>query len=170
VVQWASAQGAVLSSPVAGALSVAPGRYRVRVAVSAPDGRAGVLDQDLDAFLERRSGWMMSSLILGLAREGGFVSRLQFTDEPVAIGRVEVFGPASPAGLVRFELARTVDGPAIVSVVGTVSATDDPTRFVATGALPIGGFAAGRWIIRAILAPEGVAPLRVIRTLDKRAR
>ena len=170
VVQWASVPGEVLTSPVAGALSVAPGRYRVRVAVSVPDGRAGVLDQDLDAFLERRSGWMMSSLILGLSRAGGFVSRLQFGDEPVAIGRVEVFGPASPTGLVRFELARTVDGPSIVSVVGTVSASEDPTRFVVTGALPIGGFAAGHWIIRAVLAPDGVAPLRAIRTLDKGAR
>lgn len=170
VVQWASVPGDSLTSPVAGALSIAPGRYRLRVAAAAPDGRAGVLDQDLDAFLERRGAWMMSSLVLGLSREGGFVSRLQFGDEPVAIGRVEVFGPEAPSGLVRFELARTVDGPAIVSVAGTVSATDDPARFVATGALPIGGFPAGRWIIRAVLTPGGGAPLRVIRTLDKRAR
>lgn len=170
VAQWASQPGVEVMSPVAGALSVAQGRYRVRVAVTARDGRAGVLDQDLDAILDGRGRWQVSSLILGLSREGMFTPRLQFTDQPVAIARVEVFGPAPPAGLVRFELARSVEGPAIVSVEGTISPTDDPARHIATGALPIGGFLPGRWIARAVVSPQGLAPLRVIRTLDKVGR
>lgn len=167
VAQWASAPGGPVNSPVAGALSVATGRYRVRVAATTKDGRAGVLDQDLDAILDGRGRWVVSSLVLGLSREGVFVPRLQFSNEPVAIGRVEIFGPAPPQGLVRFELARTPEGPAVVSVAGTLTPTDDPGRHISTGALPIGGFLPGRWIVRAVVAPEGVAPLRVYRTLEK---
>lgn len=167
VAQWASTPGGPVSSPIAGALSVAAGRYRVRVAATTTDGRAGVLDQDLDAILDGRGRWVVSSLVLGLSREGVFVPRLQFSNEPVAIGRVEIFGPAPPAGLVRFELARTPEGPAIVSVAGTITPTEDPDRYISTGALPIGGFLPGRWIVRAVVAPEGLSPLRVIRTLQK---
>lgn len=167
VAQWASPPGGPVTSPIAGALSVATGRYRVRVAATTKDGRSGVLDQDLDAILDGRGRWVVSSLVLGLSREGVFVPRLQFSNEPVAIGRVEIFGPAPPQGLVRFELARTPEGPAIVSVAGTITPTDDPGRHISTGALPIGGFLPGRWIVRAVVAPEGVAPLRVYRTLEK---
>lgn len=167
VAQWASTPRETVNSPVAGALSVATGRYRVRVAATTTDGRAGVLDQDLDAILDGRGRWVVSSLVLGLSREGVFVPRLQFSDEPVAIGRVEVFGPAPPQGLVRFELARTPEGPAIVSVIGTMTPTDDAGRHISTGALPIGGFLPGHWIVRAVIAPDGLAPLRVIRTLEK---
>lgn len=167
VAQWASAPGSTVATPIAGALSVPTGRYRVRVAAAAADGRAGVLDQDLDAILDGRGRWVVSSLVLGLSREGTFVPRLQFSNEPVAIGRVEVFGADPPSGLVTFELARTPDGPAIVSVPGTMTPTDDPNRYISTGALPIGGFLPGRWIVRAVVTPGGIAPLRVLRTLEK---
>jgi len=167
VAQWAVQPGTAVPSPIAGALSVAPGRYRVRIAATVADGRAGVLDQNVDAALDGRGRWVVSSVLLGLSREGAFVPRLQFADEPVAIGRIELFGPVPPDGLVRFELARTVEGPAIVSVAGTLTATDNPSRHLSTGALPIGGFVSGRWIVRAVVSPDGVAPLRVIRTLEK---
>lgn len=126
-----------------------------------------LLDQDLDAILDGRGRWVVSTLVLGLSREGVFMPRLQFSSEPVAIGRVEIFGPAPPPGLVRFELARTPEGPAIVSVAGTITPTDDPERHISTGALPIGGFLPGPWNVRAGVAPEGVSPLRVLRTLEK---
>jgi hypothetical protein len=170
VAQWAAEPGGAVPSLVAGVLSIPPGRYRVRIAATTTDGRAGALDQNLDAVLDGRGPWVVSSVLLGLSREGVFVPRLQFGSEPVAIGRVEVFGPVPPDGLVRFELARTVEGPAILSVAGTVTPTDNPSRHLSTGALPIGGFLPGRWIVRAVVAPDGVAPLRVIRTLEKVAR
>jgi hypothetical protein len=167
VAQWASTPGVPVASPIAGALSVATGRYRVRVAATTHDGRAGVLDQDLDAILDGRGRWVVSSLVLGLSREGVFVPRLQFSNEPVAIGRVEIFGPLPSQGLVRFELARTPEGPAVVSVAGTITPTEDPGRYISTGALPIGGFLPGQWLVRAVVAPEGSSPLRVFRTLEK---
>lgn len=170
VAQWASAPGVDVLSPIAGALSVPRGRYRVRVAVTSRDGRSGVLDQDLDAILDGRGPWLVSSVILGLSRDGVFAPRLQFTDQPVVIARVEVFGPAPTAGLVRFELARSPEGPALVSVDGTITATGDPTRHIASGAIPIGGFPNGRWTVRAVVSPQGLTPLRMTRTLDKTGR
>jgi hypothetical protein len=108
--------------------------------------------------------------MLGLSRGGRFVPTLQFADEPVAIGMVEVFGPTPAAGLVSFEIAQTLDGPALVTVPGTLTATSDPLRHVSTGALPIGGFGPGRWVVRAVVTPGGLSPLRVVRTLEKVAR
>jgi hypothetical protein len=168
--RWTSLPDGVLPPIISAAVSVPTGRFRVRVAAVAQDGRVGVLDQDLDAILEGRGQWQVSSLMLGLSRGGRFVPTLQFADEPVAIGMVEVFGPTPAAGLVSFEIAQTLDGPALVTVPGTLTATSDPLRHVSTGALPIGGFGPGRWVVRAVVTPGGLSPLRVVRTLEKVAR
>ena len=165
VAGWKAPEG---TSPLTTAFRVSPGRYRVRIAAATAGGDAGTLDLDVDATLESRGPWQVSSLVLGRMRDGIFTPVLLFGAEPVAIGRVEVFGPATP-GVVRFELAATPDGPAIVTVTGTLTPTSDPMRFVSTGALPIGGFLPGRWIIRAVVSPGGLPPLRVFRTLEKAA-
>lgn len=170
VAQWASRPSEEVAVPVTSKFDVPVGRYRVRIAVVSSDGRAGVLDQDLDAVLEGRGPWQVSSLLLGLTREGGFTPRLQFTDEPVAIGMVEIYGPTSSSAMVSFELARSPEGPAIVSVPGTFTRTPDGSRVISTGALPIGGFLPGRWLVRAVITANGLPPLRVSRTLDKVAR
>jgi hypothetical protein len=163
VAGWKAPQG---TSPLTTAFRIHPGRYRVRIAAATADGVAGVLDQDVDATLESRGAWHVGSLVLGRMRDGAFTPVLQFGQEPVAIGRVEVFGPATP-GIVRFELAASPDGPAIVTVPGTLTPTTDPLRFISTGAIPIGGFLPGRWVVRAVVSPEGVVPLRAQRTLEK---
>ena len=81
----------------------------------------------------------MSGLVLGLSR-GGFVSRMQFGREPVAIAYIELYGgtPGQQVSVV-FELARTLNGPPLVSMPGTLAVAGD--HYSATAPIPIGTLA-----------------------------
>ena len=76
--------------------------------------------------------------MLGLSRAGGFVPRLQFSNEPVAIGYVELTG-ATPGARVgaTLELSLTANGPALVTVPLAIE-SPSAGRYVAKGAVPIG--------------------------------
>ena len=54
----------------------------------------GTADYDLEAEVVQTGPLKVSSLILGLSRDGSFLPRLQFTNEPAAIGYLEMYGAA----------------------------------------------------------------------------
>ena len=103
--------------------------------------------------------------MLGLSR-GGFVSRMQFGREPVAIAYLELYGgtPGQPVWVV-FELARTLNGPPIVSMPGTLAASSN--GYSATAPIPIGTLSPGDYIVRATVGVAGGPSTRVERTLRK---
>ena len=84
----------------------------------------------------------ISSIVLGLSRGGAFVPRLQFTDEPVAIGYVEMYGgDAGGKVTATLELAATLNGPALVAVPLAIQgtgeiATSPKGRFPSAPSLP----------------------------------
>jgi hypothetical protein len=65
------------------------------------------------------------------------------------------------------EVARTPDGPAIVSSRLAIERGEDD-RLVATGAIPIGALPAGDYVVRGIVNIEGGASGKVMRTLRKK--
>jgi hypothetical protein len=167
VSSWVAQAGDLARTPVIGAVSAPPGAYRLRVAAIDTTGRAGTADYDVLAEVAQTGPLKLSSVVLGLSRAGGFVPKLQFSNEPVAIGYVEMIGATPGARLgATLELARTTNGPALVSVP---LAIDSPSagRYVATGAVPIGALPAGDYVVRAMVALEGYPPTRVVRTLRK---
>ncbi len=87
---WSATNEELQRSPIIGAMPAQPGRYRLRVAAIDTTGRAGTVDYEVNAESVRTGPMKLSSLLLGLSRGGGFVPRLQFTTEPVAIGYVEM--------------------------------------------------------------------------------
>ena len=93
--------------------------------------------------------------------------RLQFVNEPVAIGYVELSG-AAPGSKVTatLELADAPNAAARISVPLTIEAGASG-RYVARGALPIGALPPGDYSVRAIVALDNHPPTRVIRTLRK---
>jgi hypothetical protein len=141
--------------------------YRLRVAAVDATGRSGTADYEFDAELAQTGSLKLSSIVLGLSREGGFVPRLQFGTEPVVIGYMEMQG-GTPGTRVTavLELASTLNGPALVEVPLAIKVTGEG-RYIATGALPIGGLAPGDYIVRAIVGLDGQAATRVTRTLRK---
>ena len=164
---WSATSEELQRTPVMGAMSAAPGAYRLRVAAIDTTGRSGTVDYDLTAEVAKTGSLKLSSIVLGLSRDGTFVPRLQFTDEPVAIAYVEMYGGATGVKVsATLELAATLNGPALVTVPLAIQGAGEG-RYIAKGAVPIGAVPAGDYIVRALVALEGHPMTRVTRTLRK---
>jgi hypothetical protein len=164
--QWIGSGGDIAGPPVTVGLLAEPGLYRLRVAAIDALGRGGAVDWEVDATLTRAGPLRLSSVMLGLSREGAFIPRLQFGGEPVAIGYVEIYGGATGMRVTAaLEVARTLNGPAILAVPLALSQGDH--RHIATGAVPIGALPDGDYAVRAIIGVEGQPAGRVTQTLRK---
>ena len=164
---WVAQPQDLERAPVVGAMFAPAGNYRLRVAAIDASGRSGTADYDVTLGVARSGSLKVSGLLLGLARAGAFMPRLQFASEPVAIGYLEMSGaPAGAAVSATLELADEPNGPARVTVPLTITSTE-PERYVAKGALPIGALPPGDYVVRAIVGLEGHPPTRVERTLRK---
>jgi hypothetical protein len=153
--------------PLAAALSIPPGVFRLRVAALESSGRGGTVEQVIDASLTAIGPIHASAVMIGLSREGGFVPALEFTSEPTAFGMLELYGAVSPAPRVVFEIAATEMGPALITMPGLVEPSPAPTRAIATAVLPISQLAPGDYVVRVTVTPDGRPGGRLIRTLRK---
>ena len=170
VAQWVAPDAGADKKLLAAGLSVPPGMYRLRVAAIDTTGRAGTADYEVSAELTSAGPLRLSALVLGLSRGGGFEPRLQFAAEPVAMAYVELYGRAPGSGgqlTLAFELATTLNGPALLAVPGVVSATNEPDKFVVNAAIPIGALPPGDFIVRAIVGLEDQPAGRVYRIFRK---
>ena len=167
IASWVAQPADLERTPVMGAIAAPPGGYRLRVAAIDTTGRTGTADYDVDVELARSGALKISSILLGLSRGGGFVPRLQFIAEPVAIGYVEMSGAAPGAKVTAtLELADTPNAPARLSVPLSIDA-GAAGRYVGKAALPIGALPPGDYVVRAMVGLDDHPMTRVIRTLRK---
>lgn len=167
--QWVATAAELAQLPVVGAMQVPAGAYRLRVAAIDTTGRAGTADYHVAADVASTGPLKLSSIVLELSRDGAFLPRLQFTNEPSAIGYVEMVGAAAGTPVnATLEVARTLNGPALLAVPLAIEATGE-NRYVARGAIPIGALPPGDYIVRALVGAEGHPMTRVVRTLRKAA-
>ena len=80
VSHWSATTEELQRPSIVGAMPAQPGTYRLRVAAIDSTGRAGTVDYEVTAENVRSGPLKLSSLLLGLSRDGGFVPRLQFSD------------------------------------------------------------------------------------------
>lgn len=164
---WTATPEELQRSPIIGAMPATPGAYRLRVAAIDTSGRAGTADYELDVDVVQTGPLKLSSLILGLSRDGRFGPRLQFGAEPTAMAYVEMYGaPPGTRITSTLELAATMNGPAMVALPLAIEAAGE-NRYIATGVVPIGTLPSGDYIVRAMIGIEGQAMTRVVRTLRK---
>ncbi|NQW04007.1 MAG: hypothetical protein HQ485_08265 [Acidobacteria bacterium] len=156
------------AGPNVTALSVPAGTYRVRVAAVEPPGVTGSADITVDATLTEAGPLRLSSLMLGLSRAGVFAPQFEFSDEPVVVAWLELYGGQAgvPVG-VAFELASTAHGPAMLTTSGVTEATSDADRFVVTAAIPIEELPPGDYVVRATVTQKGHPAGQVVRTMRK---
>ena len=110
----------------------------------------------------------MSDILLGVARESGFTPVLAFGNEVAATAYLELYGAQAGANVrAAFDIAETLNGPAVRSQVAVFAATDEPDKFVATAVLPIGTLPPGDYVVRAAVALEKQPVTRVVRALRK---
>jgi hypothetical protein len=168
--QGSALPGELTTTPVLMALDVAPGTYRLRAAAVDAAGRSGAADVTITAEVAPAGPLKLSSLVLGVSRSGvPFLPRLQFSNEPVALGYLEIYGGAAGTQVMAIiEVATTLNGPAFNSTRLALDATSDPTRFTATGAIPLGSLPPGDYVVRAIVGSEGKPAGRVVATFCKR--
>jgi len=168
VARWfASDAGA---RPLLGAMAVPGGTYRLRVAAIDTAGRPGVAEDVVEARLTSVGPLSLSSLMLGVSRQGGTRPQLEFGAEPAAIASFDIYGGVAGMGLsTALELARDLDGPALFSLPLSLERADEE-RVVATGVAPIGALPPGDYVVRGVIRLEDGTMGRVIRTLRKVAR
>jgi len=171
--QWAPAPGDLGSNRLVGAFSGIPkGHYRLRLAATDAAGHRGTTDYDVSAELAPAGAMSLSDIALGvMTPERQFAPRLQFSAEPVTLAMLDLYGGRAGAKVtVMFEVARTLNGPAIVQIHPAVDATSEPDRFTVMAGIPLDRLPTGDYVIRAIVIPDGQPAGRVVRTLRKVAR
>jgi hypothetical protein len=167
--QWLATKEELAKSPVMGAMGVPIGAYRLRVAAIDTSGRSGTVDHDVTAEVVQTGTLKLSSVVLGLHRDGGFIPKMQFTTEPLAIAYLELEGaPAGARVSAVVEVAQTLNGRPIVTVPLAIDSTGD-NKYTARGSVAIGALPPGDYIVRAMVGLEGHPMTRVVRTIRKAA-
>jgi hypothetical protein len=153
--------------PLLGAMVVAPGSYRLRVAAIDADGRQGAAEQSIDAALTQVGALSLGSLMLGVSRNGATGLQLEFGPEPTATASFDIYGGAAGLRLTAtLELSRTLDGPPLVAVPLVLTRADEG-RVVATGVVPVGALPPGDYAVRGTIKLDDGTTGRVVRTLRK---
>jgi VWFA-related protein len=171
VAQW-SAQSSDLSKPLLqSAMVVPPGTYRLRASATDAAGRRGTADYTVDANLTPAGALRLSSLVLGLSRDGQFLPRLQFGAEASAIVQLEIYGGKAGTPIVAMlDVSDSSNGKAMAAMRLIAQGTGEPDRFIAKGIIPLGALPEGDFVVRAIVEMEGQPAGRVIRTIRKQIR
>jgi hypothetical protein len=168
VAYWQGEADKMASWPTAVGLTVAPGRYRMRIAAIDSSGRLGLIDDRIEAELPKAGAFQISGLALGVPGGDGFTPRLQFSSETAAVAYLELYGAGEGARVgALFEVARTTNGPALSTVKGTFAPTREDWKFGITADIPLAGLTPGDYVVRAIVGGSGQPAARVIRTLHK---
>ena len=164
--RWTAKPEELQRSPLAAALVVPPGTYRVRVAAVDTMGRAATVDYQVNTELTSVGVAHMGGLLIGTAG-AGFMPQLKFSNEAEIVVYFELYGrPAGPFGAVA-EIAATAEGPALVESPLAVSATPVQDKFMFSAKLPIAGLKPGDYVVRAKLAFEGQPTGVLTRTIRK---
>jgi VWFA-related protein len=167
VAQWTAADPTEV--PLGGAMLVDRGLYRLRVAATDNQGRAGAADYAFDAQLTRAGSLQFSGVVLGISRAGVVIPKLQFAAERVALASIEFEGELTGTKLtIGLEVARTPDGPAILSAPLAVERVGE-RHYAASGALAIGALPPGDYTVRAVIAQDGATLATITRVLRKTA-
>jgi hypothetical protein len=167
VVQATADQDGLARTPPMIAAMAKAGTYRMRVAATDAAGRAGAVDSALEARLNGDGPLKLSSLVLGVAENGRFAGRMQFSDEPTAVAYLEIYGVPNGELAAELQLAGTEDGPAAVRGAMRMSGEPSADEHIALGGIPIGALPPGDIAIRAIVSLNGVPIGAVSRTLRK---
>jgi len=157
-------------APVLSAMAVNSGMFRLRVAAVDTNGRAGAADTEVLAEVVEAGALKLSSLVLGLKRDGKFMPKLQFSNEPLAIALMDFFGGKQGAGIGAILEVLNLAGEPIVTNRLSIEATQDPQRFTATGAVPLGALPPGDYIARITIGVDGGPYGRVVRPFRKVAQ
>jgi hypothetical protein len=167
--QWTAQSAELKARPVMAVLSAPAGTYRLRVAAVDAAGRAGATDYELKVEVPRADPLKLSTLVLGTQKQGGgFQPVLDFSNLPVAIGVLEIYGvPKGGAVTMELDIAQTAEGQRLAAAETTVAPGDSEDMRRAFGGFSIANLAPGDYLMRAVVSLDGKPVGKVVRTLRK---
>ncbi len=167
VAQWTARAEELSRSPIAAALTIAPGSYRMRVAATA-DGKAGTTDTQIDVQLDDLAALKLGDMVLG-GNQGGFVPKLAFTSQDAAaVGLFYVYGVTKDTKLdVTFELAKDATSEPLGTGPGTVANGPGEDARIVYGGFGLAPVEPGDYMLRAVVTVDGKKAGVVTKTIRK---
>jgi hypothetical protein len=166
--QWSAQPADLARSPMAAAIPVPAGKYRVRVAAIDANGTNGAVDYELDATLADAPPLKMSTMLVGVS-DKGFMPKLVFTpSDTMAVGLIELYGvPQGATVTSKFELAENETATPLGDTAGNVAAGPGEDARRAFGGFGIGTLAPGDYVMRATIMIDGKVVGKTTRTIRK---
>jgi VWFA-related protein len=169
VAQWQARDDELAAPLLQAALLASPGTYRLRAAAVDQFNRRGTADYEMDATLVAAGPLRLSSLAVGLSRDGRFLPRLEFGSEASAMVQLEIYGGAPGMAVgTMLDVSDAVNGKSLLAMRLVVEPSGEPDKYIAKGTIPIGALPSGDFVARAIVEIQGEPAGRVVRTIRKR--
>jgi hypothetical protein len=149
------------------ATQLAPGRYRLRVAVSDATGRPGTLDLPLSVGLRQGGALQFSDLFVGTTSDR-FTPAIEVPAGTALSALLELYSadPAAFTGVVgELEIRRSGEDAVLAHAPAAVGATELPGRRIASGTIPTAGLDPGSYTVSAIVTANGQPSGKVSRTI-----
>ncbi|MDQ3418780.1 MAG: hypothetical protein M3541_08370 [Acidobacteriota bacterium] len=165
--QWTAQPKELEVTPVAAAVPVAPGSYRMRVAVTDASGKAGTTDTDVVVQLKDAGPVKLGSIVMGIDQKS---PKLQFTgSDPRVIGFVPIYGVTKDMKIsIIYEVRESESGAPLGSIPGNLlempGAPDTRMVWAGFGLPPL---APGDYQLKVIVTVDGQEAGAVARTLRK---
>lgn len=165
--QWTAEPKELEVRPVAAALPIAPGTYRMRVAVTDASGKGGTTDSPVVVQLKDAGPIKLGSLVLGTDQKS---PKLEFTStDQAAIGFLPLYGVTKEMKVsVVYEVRETEAGAPLGSTAGNIlempGAPDTRMVWAGFGLPPL---APGDYLLKVIVTVDGQEAGVVTRTLRK---
>lgn len=153
------------SYPVAAAVPVAPGTYRMRVAVNDASGKGGTTDTDVVIGLTDAGPIQFGSLVMGTDPKS---PRLQFTSaDQQIIGFLPLYGVTKDMKITAvYEVRENETGPPIGATDGNTIEMQGDARML-WGGFGLAPLAPGDYLLRVTVTVDGKEAGVVTRTLRK---
>lgn len=165
--QWTAQPKELEVTPVAAALPVAPGTYRMRVAVTDASGKGGTTDSDVVVQLKDAGPVKLGSLVMGTDQKSPKLL-FQATD-PAVIGFLPLYGVTKDMKVsVVYEVRETDAGAPLGTTAGNIlEMPGAPDTRMVWGGFGLPPLAPGDYLLRVIVTVDGQEAGVVTRTLRK---
>ena len=166
--QWTAQPKELEVLPVMAAVPVAPGTYRMRVAVTDAAGKAGTTDMNNFVVQLKDAGPVkLGSLVLGVDQKS---QRLEFKgSDPQVIGFLPLYGVTKEMKIsVAYEVRESETGAPLGTTAGNIlEMPGAPDTRMVWGGFGLAPLAAGDYLMKVIVTVDGQEAGVVTRTLRK---